>query len=320
MTPMTLERAYLPSASPVDLSGSPRRRRREAGWRWFFRGAAMSTLAVSVAIVASLVGKAFTFVTHIDLGSLWADGWFPRRGEYDLKTLFTGSLLVVGVAMLIATPLGLGSAIYLGEYAPQRVRRILKPIVELLASIPSIVIGFFAIAFISPEIVRAIFPGAARFNLAAAGIGVGLLITPLIASVSEDALRAVPDALREASYGLGARKLTTVLRVVFPAAISGIVASLILAISRALGETMVVALAAGASGGSLFSIDVTQPGQTITAAMASLAIGTDQVAGGGRGSGQAFNSLYFLGLLLFVFTLVLNLIGDAFVRRVRERY
>jgi phosphate transport system permease protein len=304
----------------IDLTGNPRRRRKEASWRWFFRAAALSTLVISAAIVISLVGKAFTFITNIDLNTLWADGWFPRRGEYDLKTLFAGSLLVVGVAMIIAAPLGLGTAVYLAEYAPERVRRILKPIVELLASIPSIVIGFFAIAWISPEIVRTIFPGSAQFNLAAAGIGVGLLITPLIASVSEDALRAVPQALREASYGLGAKKVTTVVRVAFPAAISGIVASLILAISRAIGETMVVALAAGASGGSLFNTDITQPGQTITAAMASLAVGTDQVAGGGRGSGQAFNSLYFLGLLLFFFTMLLNLAGDAFVRRVREQY
>jgi phosphate transport system permease protein len=308
------------ASGTIDLSATPRRRRREAAWRWFFRIAGFSTLVISIAIVASLVGKAYTFITNIDLDTLSADGWFPRRGEYDLKTLFVGSFLVVGVAMIIATPLGLGTAVYLSEYAPERVRRILKPIVELLASIPSIVIGFFAIAWISPEIVKTIFPGSAQFNLAAAGIGVGLLITPLVASVSEDALRAVPQALREASYGLGAKKMTTVVRVAFPAAISGIVASLILAISRALGETMVVALAAGASGGSLFNTDITQPGQTITAAMASLAVGTDQVAGGGRGSGQAFNSLYFLGLLLFFFTLLLNVIGDAFVRRVREQY
>jgi phosphate transport system permease protein len=308
-----------PTTAP-DLSGNPGRRRREARWRWFFRIAAISTLTISVAIVATLIGKAVTFITNIDLETLWADGWFPRRGEYDLKTLFMGSLLVVGVAMIIAAPLGLGTAIYLGEYAPERVRKLLKPIIELLASIPSIVIGFFAIAFISPEIVRTIFPGSAQFNIAAAGIGVGLLVTPLVASVSEDAFRAVPTALREASYGLGARRMTTVLRVVFPAAISGVVASIILAVSRAIGETMVVALAAGASGGSLYSTDLAQPGQTITAAMASLAVGTDQVAGGGRGSGQAFNSLYFLGLVLFLFTLVLNVAGDAFVRRVRERY
>ena len=305
--------------APIDLSGNRRRLRKEARWRWFFRAAGMSTLVISALIVASLIGKAFTFITNIDLSTLWGDGWFPRRGEYDLKTLFTGSLLVVGVAMIIATPLGLGTAIYLGEYAPERVRRILKPIVELLASIPSIVIGFFAIAWISPEIVDQVFSDAAQFSLAAAGIGVGLLITPLIASVSEDALRAVPQSLREASYGLGARRMTTVLKVSFPAAISGIVASLILAISRAIGETMVVALAAGASGGSLFNTDISQPGQTITAAMASLAVGTDQVAGGGRGSGQAFNSLYFLGLLLFFFTLFLNVLGDMFVRRVREQ-
>jgi phosphate transport system permease protein len=134
-------------------------------------------------------------------------------------------------------------------------------------------------------------------------------------------MRAVPQSLREASYGMGARKVTTVLRVVFPAAISGIVAALILAISRAIGETMVVALAAGGSGGALFNTDIARPGQTITAAMASLASGTDQVAGGGgTGAGAAFNSLFFLGLLLFIVTFLLNLVGDLFVRRIRERY
>jgi phosphate transport system permease protein len=304
----------------VDLTGNRRRRRREAAIRWLFRAAGMSTLVISLAIVASLIGKAVTFITNIDLGTLWTDGWFPRRGLYDLKTLFVGSFLVVGVGMVVAAPLGLGAAIYLAEYAPERARRILKPIIELLASIPSIVIGFFAIAFISPEIVHAIFPGASGFNLAAAGIGVGLLVTPLVASVSEDAMRAVPSALREAAYGLGARKRTVVLRVVLPAAVSGLTAAQILAISRAIGETMVVALAAGASGGSLFNTNITKPGQTVTAAMASLAVGTDQVAGGGRGSGQAFNSLYFLGLLLFLFTFFLNFVGDVFVARVREKY
>ena len=314
MSTVTLE----PAA--IDLTGNRRRRAREARWRWFFRTAGISSLIISLAIVLSLVGKAFTFITNIDLGSLWSDGWYPRRGEYDVGTLFVGSVLVVGIAMIVAAPLGLGAAVYLAEYAPERLRRVLKPVVELLASLPSIVIGFFAVAFISPQIVKQIFPGAAQFNVATAGLGVGILVTPLVASVSEDALRAVPSALREASYGLGARKLTTVLRVTFPAAISGIVASLILAVSRALGETMVVALAAGASGGSLFSLDITQPGQTFTAAMASLAVGTDQVAGGGRGAGQAFNSLYFLGLLLFFFTLGLNVVADVFVRRVREQY
>jgi phosphate transport system permease protein len=189
-----------------------------------------------------------------------------------------------------------------------------KPILEILAGVPSVVLGFFALTFISPAIVQRIFPGADRFNLMAAGIAVGILIVPLIASIAEDAMRAVPRSLREASYGLGARRVTTSLRVVFPAAISGIVAALIIGISRAIGETMIVAIAAGGSG--VFTASPLDPGQTITAAIASLATGTDQV----RGASAAFPSLYFLGLLLFLVTLLLNLVGDAFVRRTRQQY
>jgi phosphate transport system permease protein len=155
----------------------------------------------------------------------------------------------------------------------------------------------------------------------AAGIGVGILVMPLVASVSEDAMRAVPHSLREASYGMGARKITTVTRVVFPAAVSGIVAAIILAASRAIGETMIVLIAGGAFGEAEYTSNPFDVGLTITAAMASLATGTDQVAaGGGQGAGQAGNSLFFLGLLLFLFTMVLNVIGDFFVRRVRETY
>jgi phosphate transport system permease protein len=305
----------------VDLTGSSSRRRRERSVHWFFLAAALSSVAISIAIVVSLVGKAIDFLTNVELSALWSDGWFPRRDFFDLRTLFVGSLIVTGIAMLIATPLGLGAAIYLSEYARPRARRLLKPILEILAGIPSIVIAFFAISWISPEVVQRMDDNASIFNLMAAGLGVGVLVTPLVASVSEDAMRAVPGSLREASYGLGAKKVTTSLRVVFPAAISGIVASLILAASRAIGETMVVALAAGGSGGTNFTTDVFGPGQTITAAMMSLAAGTDQVAGsGGETANVAFLSLFFLGLLLFLITMSLNLIGDRFVRRVRERY
>ena len=193
----------------------------------------------------------------------------------------------------------------------------LKPIVEVLAGIPSVVLGYFAIAFINPEIVVRLFSDANRaFTLAAAGIGVGILTIPIIASVAEDALRAVPLSLREASYGLGAQRLQTTFRVVFPAAISGIVAALILGISRAVGETMVVAIAAGAVGGGLRSYDPLEPGQTLTAAMAALGFGSDQVAG----DNLAFQSLYFVGLLLFVMTLLLNLSSDWLVNKVREVY
>ena len=236
---------------------------------------------------------------------------------FDIKTLIVGSLMVTGIAMLIAVPLGLGAAIYLSEFARPRFRKFLKPVVEVLAGIPSVVLGYFAISFINPEIITALVGGAnMAFNIAAAGVAVGILTIPIIASVAEDALRAVPMALREASFGLGARRVATTFRVVLPASISGVVAALILGISRAVGETMVVAIAAGAVGGGLFSTDPFQPGQTMTAAMAALGFGSDQVAG----SGLAFKSLYFIGFLLFVFTLLLNLLGDRLVRKVREEY
>ena len=315
--------AALPIEPTVDLRGDPRRLRRERAFHAFFLAAGVSSLLITIAIILSLLGDSIEFLTNIDLAELWTQPhrWAPRVGHFDLATVFMGSLLVTGVAMVIAIPLGLAAAAYLAEYAKPRVRRVLKPILEVLAGIPSIVLAFFAIEWIGPEIVERLFVNAEAFSLAAAGIGVGILVTPLVASVSEDAMRAVPHSLREASYGMGARKMTTVTRIVFPAAISGIVAAIILAASRALGETMIVLIAGGAFGEAEYTSDIADVGLTITAAMASLATGTDQVAaGGGQGAGQAGNSLFFLGLLLFVFTMILNLIGDVFVRRVRETY
>jgi phosphate transport system permease protein len=177
--------------------------------------------------------------------------------------------------------------------------------------------GFFALAFISPEIVQRLFGSQVPiFNMMAAGLAVGLLVVPLVASVAEDAMHAVPASLREASNGLGARRRTTSIRVVVPAAVSGITAALILGVSRAIGETMIVAIVAGGTGGSLFTLDPLKGGQTMTAAITSLATGSDQV----RGSGPAYPSLFFVGLLLFLFTLSLNLISERFVRRVRRAY
>jgi phosphate transport system permease protein len=280
-------------------------------------GAASLSILVSVLIILSLVGEAWNFVSQVDPALLFERGWFPRRDLYGIPTIVTGTLLVAGIGMLVAGPLGLGAAIWLSEYASPRARRAIKPVLEVLAGIPSVVLGYFALQVISPTVVDPACPGVTdQFNMAAAGIGVGILITPLVASVAEDAMYAVPRSLREASYGLGARKRTTSLRIVFPAAISGIVAALILGLSRGIGETMVVSIAAGATGGSLFSIDPCAPGQTMTAAMTALATGSDQV----RGASLAFPSLFFVGLLLFVFTLVLNLVADRFVRRFRVRY
>jgi len=301
-----------------DLRGSPKRIRRERTFKGLFFGAAFFSIVISAAIVVSLFGEALTFLRNVDLSALIdvEGGWFPRRGRFDVITLITGTLVVSLIAMVVATPLGLGASLYLSEYAKPRVRRALKPILEILASIPSVVLGYFALAWISPNILQALCNQPTSFNLGAAGIAVGILITPLVASVAEDAFRSVPVALREASYGMGARKRTTVTSIVFPAAVSGVVASLLLGFSRAVGETMVVAIAAGATGGSLFTVNACGPGQTMTAAMTSLAIGSDQV----RGSEGTFESLFFVGLVLFLMTLVLNLLSERFVRRVRQRY
>jgi phosphate transport system permease protein len=302
--------------APLILAGDPRRRRKE---RLVSRGltlAAMVSVVVSVFIVLALVFEAFEFLTKIELSDLFTIGWFPRRGMFDILTVFLGSVVITVIAICIAGPVGLLTAILLSEYASPRVRGYIKPILEVLASIPSVVLGFFTLTFINPQLVQELFTGAPVFNMLAAGIGVGILIIPLIASISEDALRAVPRSLREAAYGLGARKITTSLRVVVPAAVSGIVAALIIGISRGIGETMVVAIAAGGTGGSLRTIDPLGPGQTITGAIASLATGSDQVQGGEA----AYLSLFFLGLLLFCITLALNVVGDVFVRRTRQRY
>lgn len=299
-----------------DLRGDPRRMRTESAIRLLLRLAAVVSLIISALIVFSLLREAWTFITQVEWATVWSTGWFPRRGLYDIKTIFVGTLIVTVIAMVVAIPVGLASAIYLSEYAPTRVRRVLKPMLEILAGIPSVVLGFFALTFISPEIIQRVFGSATQSNLAAAGIGVGILTVPLIASVSEDALRSVPDSLREASAGMGARKVTTTLRIVLPGAVSGLVAAFILGVSRAMGETMVVFLAAGAGGGSLFTTDPLGPGQTMTAAMASVASGTDAV----RGAGLTFQSLFFVGLVLFLITFVLNLGADRFVRRVRQRY
>jgi phosphate transport system permease protein len=306
----------IPALRIADLQPDRSKRRRDRLARWVFFSAALASILITSAIVLTLAFEAIGFLSKVEFDKLTDIGWFPRRGLYDVPTLVVGTLIVSGIAMLVAVPFGLGAAIYLAEYASPRVRRKVKPVLELLAGIPSVVLGFFAISFITPEVLQKLKSDVDFFNLAASGIAVGILTLPLIASVSEDAMRAVPAALREGAYGLGGRKISVSLKVVFPAAISGIVAAIILGFSRAVGETMVVAIASGATGGSLFTTNIWGQGQTMTAAMAALGAGTDQV----KGDDAASQSLFFIGILLFFITLGLNLIGDLFVRRVRERY
>jgi phosphate transport system permease protein len=300
-----------------DLAGDRRRTRRAENMRRLFALAATSAIVITIAIVVTLSVQAVKFVTQVDLGQLWGfEGWFPRLGQFEFPAILYGSLVITLIAVAFAGPMGLAAAIYLSEYARPKVRSTIKPILEILAGIPSVVVGFFTVAFINPTVVQRFVPGAGAYNLIAAGLGVGVLIIPLVASISEDALKAVPDTLREASEGLGAKKITTVTRVVVPAAISGIVAAFIVAVSRALGETLVVSLAASGSGSAEFSANPADPGLTMTGAMANLAYGSDQVTG----AESAAQSLYLVGFVLFLITLGLNILANRFVRKYRQAY
>ncbi len=309
-----------PTFGVASLQISGRRRRKERVVRWVLLAAAALSLVISVAIVLALLEQSIEFLSKVDPGALWTtNGWYPRSGYFDVLTILIGTIEIALIAMCIAAPLGLGAAMYLSEYATPHVRRSLKPILETLAGIPSVVLGYFALQVINPSIVQNLMGATSVFTIMAAGIGVGILTIPLVASVAEDAMHAVPDALREAAYGIGARRRTVTTKVVFPAAVSGIMASLILGFSRAVGETMVIAIAAGATSGAVRHIDPLVPGQTMTGAISSLAIGSDQVRGG-TGGVNPFDSLYFVGLLLFAMTLALNVASERFVRRVRKNY
>lgn len=239
--------------------------------------------------------------------------WKPTIDEFGVIPLVTATLMTSFIAMLVAIPLGIGAAVYLSEYASPRVRNTLKPILEILAGIPTVVYGYFAITFMTP-LLQSIFGAnvVGNFNTASAGIVVGILIIPLISSLSEDALAAVPHGLRQASYGLGATKLETTWKVVIPAALSGLVAAFIIAVSRAIGETMVVAMAAGA--GANLTGNPFEPAQTMTGYIASIS--------GGDVSYDTpdYNSIFAIGLTLFVVTLILNILSNIVVDRFKETY
>lgn len=230
--------------------------------------------------------------------------------------LLNSTLLITGIALLVAVPLGLGSAIYLSEYAAPRVRKTVKPALELLAGVPTVVLGFFALTFMTP-LLRSVFgvDAVPIFNAASAGIVVGILIVPTIASISEDAMSAVPRALREGAYGLGASRRHVALRVVFPAALSGIVSAVILGFGRAIGETLIVSLAAGnLPPGDLPALNPFQQVQTMTAYIV-------QAVGGESPRGSVtFQSIFAVGALLFVVTFAINLVAQRIVRRFREEY
>ena len=295
----------------TDLSGHKRPVERIIT-RALFACAALSVL-VTIGIVYSLLADTVRFFREVSIFDfLTGVEWSPQAGSFGVLELVFGTLIITFGAMLIAGPLGIMSAIYLSEYASDRIRRIVKPTLEILAGIPTVVFGYFALSFITPNLLRSISPGCGIFNWASASIVVGLFILPVVASLSEDAMRAVPRSLRDGAHGLGATKLRVSLRVVLPAALSGVVASLILGISRAVGETMAVTIAAGAT--PQITLDPCSSVQTMTAYIV-------QVAGGEASAGSIqYGSIFALGSTLFLMTLLLNYASIRFVKRFREAY
>jgi len=279
-------------------------------------GSALLTVAVTIGIFVSLLLPALDFLREVSLGEfLGSTRWAPTFADssFGVLPLISGTFWTTLIGLLIAVPFGLGAAVYLSEYAGERTRKILKPVLEVLAGIPSVVYGYFALYFVAPQILNDIFGiGVGTFSVLAAGIVLGIMIIPTVASLSEDAMSAVPQALRQGSYALGSNKMRTTLRVVFPAAISGITASIVLGLSRAVGETMIVALAAGTRAQVVSS--PTMEGQTMTGFIAQTATGESTPGSLG------YNTLFAVGLLLFIITLIFNLIAAAVVRRFREAY
>jgi len=274
--------------------------------------AATISVLVTVGIVVVLVEEGALFFTDVPITEFFTGTqWFPLEGKFGVLPLLNASIVIALIAAVVAVPLGLGSAIYLSEYAPERLRRVVKPVLEILAGMPTIVLGFFALDAVTPAL-QMVFPGLGLYNALAAGIVVGLLITPLISSLSEDAMRAVPNSMREGAFGLGATRRVVSLRVVVPAALSGIVASIVLAISRAIGETMAVTLAAGTIPN--LSWNPLEGMQTITAYIVQVSKGEAT-----RGSLQ-YDSIFAVGLLLFAVTLVINIIAVRIVRKYRTVY
>jgi len=313
--------------APGPILGAPKRRTGEKVIQILLVLAAAISVLTTVGIVLSLAGETFLFFTEGSLtrsgqptapvgvfdflfGTTWAPQATPEP-SLGVLPLITGTFVVSGISLVVAIPLGLAAAIYLAEYSSTRVRKLVKPVLELLAGIPTIVFGFFALVFFTP-LLKDLGIELSSFNALSAGVIMGFMVLPTIASLSEDAMRAVPASLREGSFGLGASRLQTSLRVVFPAALSGIVAAIVLGVSRAVGETMIVLIAGGIEPN--FSLNPTISLETMTAFIANT----------GKGDVPAetvqFKAIFAVGALLFLITLVMNAISIRFVRKYRQVY
>lgn len=285
---------------------------------------AFVSVLTTLGIVLTLIFETFEFFQEVPLfnfgghpGFLTDTKWTPlfSSGEFGIWVLISATLMTSFISILVALPLGLLAAICLSEYASTKVRNILKPILEILAGVPTVVYGYFALLFVTPAL-QAIIPGLQGFNALSAGLVLGIMITPMIASLSEDAIYAVPRSLKDGAYALGATKRETIVSVILPAALSGIVSSVILAVSRAIGETMIVTLAAGQNPQPLGadSVNPLIPIMTMTAFIVQVSLG-DTPAGS-----IAYKTIFAVGMTLFVITLVLNIFSFWFVRRFREKY
>ncbi|OGN84631.1 MAG: phosphate ABC transporter permease subunit PstC [Chloroflexi bacterium GWC2_73_18] len=280
------------------------------------RGCALVSILTTVGLVAILLVEALDFFGRVSIVDFLTQAkWTPlfSSKEFGIVVLISATLLTTLIAMLVALPVGLLAAIYLSEYAPERQRRILKPAIEVLAGIPTVVYGYFALQFVTGVLLKGLLGDAiSTFNGLSAGLVMGVMIIPLVASLSEDALYAVPQSLRAGSYALGATRFETSLRVVVPAALSGIVAAFVLAVGRAVGETMIVAIAAGQS--PRLGLDPFVPIETMTSYIVQVALGDTPV-----GSIE-FLTIFAVGATLFAMTLLLNLFSAWFTRRYREAY
>ncbi|MGG0716487.1 phosphate ABC transporter permease subunit PstC [Robertmurraya massiliosenegalensis] len=275
---------------------------------------AIISILTTFGILITLLSETIAFFREISFVEFFTGTVLKPLGQnaqFGVLPLLTGTLISSAIAMVVAIPIGLMTAVYLSEYASEKVRKVVKPILEILAGIPTIVYGFFALTFVTP-ILRSIIPGLEPTNILSPGIVMGIMIIPMVASLSEDALGAVPNSMREGALALGSTKLEVTWKVIVPAAISGIVASFVLAISRAIGETMIVTIASGSS--KNFTFDLTQSMQTMTAYIV-------EVTGGDAPAGSTlYYSLYAVAMTLFVFTLVMNLIAQYISRKFREEY
>ncbi|MDO8446293.1 MAG: phosphate ABC transporter permease subunit PstC [Deltaproteobacteria bacterium] len=274
----------------------------------------LSSIFITVGIVAVLAYEALGFFREVSvIDFLTGTEWTPLFADkkFGILPLVAGTLLITGIALSVALPLGLTVAIYLSEYAPHKIKEIAKPVLELLAAVPTVVYGYFALLFLTP-ILQKFFPEMSGFNALSPGIIMGIMIIPYISSVSEDAMKAVPMSIREGSYAMGATRLQTAIKVVIPAAFSGIAAAFIMGISRAIGETMVVAIAAGMMPN--FTANPTQPVQTLTSYIVQVSLGDVP-----HGTLE-YKTIFAVGMTLFLMTLGFNIIGFWLRSRIREAY